>query len=151
MHLSFKSVCNKEHKRVICNMTSSSNSSQSTRPRVILPKALVLKDECSGKNYSSFLDFPRNYERTSGIFVPCLLVGPLCLSTRLLGCLVCVICNSQQFSFLYFQTLHKDCSHIENVRLLFCAHFMNMFPYLRGVEQGHYCIYTTFGVLTVAL
>ena len=44
MHLSFKSVCNKGHKRVICNTTSS--------------------------NYSSFLDFTRNYERTSGIFVP---------------------------------------------------------------------------------
>ena len=24
-----------------------------------------------GKNYSSFLDFTRNYERMSGIFVPC--------------------------------------------------------------------------------
>ena len=56
MHLSFKSTCNKEHKGVICNMTSSSNSSQ---------------DECFGKNYSSFLDFTCNYERTSGIFVPC--------------------------------------------------------------------------------
>ena len=31
---SFKSVCNKEHKGVICYMTSSSNSSQSTRPTV---------------------------------------------------------------------------------------------------------------------
>ena len=30
MHLSFKSVCNKEYKGVICNMTSLSNSSQST-------------------------------------------------------------------------------------------------------------------------
>ena len=61
MHLSFKSVCNKEHKEVICNITSSSNSFQSTRPtgRVL------------GKNYSSFLDFTSNYERTSGIFVPC--------------------------------------------------------------------------------
>ena len=51
MHLSFKSICNKEHKGVICNMTSSSNSSQSTRPtgRVL------------GKNYSSFLDFTRNF------------------------------------------------------------------------------------------
>ena len=28
IHLSFKSVCNKEHKGVICNMTHSSNSSQ---------------------------------------------------------------------------------------------------------------------------
>ena len=60
VHLSFKSVCNKEHKGVIWNLTSSSNSSQSTRPtwRVL------------GKNYLSFLDFTRNYERTSGIFVP---------------------------------------------------------------------------------
>ena len=45
MHLSFKSVCNIEHKGVTCNMTS----------RVILPKALVLQDKCFGKNYSSFL------------------------------------------------------------------------------------------------
>ena len=36
--------------------------------RVILSKALVL-DECFGKNYSPFLDFTRNYERRSGIFV----------------------------------------------------------------------------------
>ena len=40
-------------------MTSSSN----------LPKALVLQDACYGKNFSSFLDFTRNYEQTSGIFV----------------------------------------------------------------------------------
>ena len=30
MHLSFKSVCNKEHKGVICNMTSLSYSYQRT-------------------------------------------------------------------------------------------------------------------------
>ena len=60
MHLSFKSVCNKEHKGVICNMTSSRNSSHGTPPtgRVL------------GKNYSSFLDFTRNYERTSGFLSP---------------------------------------------------------------------------------
>ena len=46
-------------------MTSLNNSSQSTYPT----------DECFGKNYSSFLDFIRNYERMSGIFVPCGLVG----------------------------------------------------------------------------
>ena len=40
-------------------------------PRVILPKALVLQDECFGKNYSSFLDFTCNYVPMSGIFVPC--------------------------------------------------------------------------------
>ena len=60
MHLSFKSVCNKENKGLICYMTSSSNSFQS----------IVLQDECFGKNYLSFLDFTRNYERASGIFVP---------------------------------------------------------------------------------
>ena len=44
VHLSFKSVCNKEHKGVICNMTSSSNSSKSTRPvgQVLLEELLVL-------------------------------------------------------------------------------------------------------------
>ena len=41
-------------------------------PQVIHPKALVLQDECFGKNYSSFLDFTRNYEPTSGIFVLCI-------------------------------------------------------------------------------
>ena len=44
MHLSFKSVCNKENKGVICYMTSSSNSSQSTRPtgRVLWKELIVL-------------------------------------------------------------------------------------------------------------
>ena len=56
MHLSFKSVCNKEHKGVICNMTSTSYSSQSTHP-------------------TGLLDFTRNYERRSGIFVPCAIFG----------------------------------------------------------------------------
>ena len=64
MHLSFKSVYNKEHKGVICNMTSLSYSFKRT------PSALLLQDECFGKKYSSFLDFTRNYKWTSGIFVP---------------------------------------------------------------------------------
>ena len=44
MHLSFKSVCNKEYKGVICNMTSSSNSFKSTRPvrQVLWKEVLVL-------------------------------------------------------------------------------------------------------------
>ena len=44
MHLSFKSVCNKEHKGVICNMTSSRNSSQSTHPAgpVLWEELLIL-------------------------------------------------------------------------------------------------------------
>ena len=49
MHLSFKSVCNKEHKGVICNMTSLSNSSQSTCPAglVLRENLLVLSRFCS--------------------------------------------------------------------------------------------------------
>ena len=44
IYMSFKSLCNKEHKGVICNMTSSSNSSQSTRPvgRVLWEELLFL-------------------------------------------------------------------------------------------------------------
>ena len=44
MHLSFKMVCNKEDKGVICNKTFSSNSSQSTCPvgPVLWEELLVL-------------------------------------------------------------------------------------------------------------
>ena len=60
MHLSFRSICIKEHKGVIRNKIALSNSSQSTHPtgRVL------------GKNYSSFLDFTRISKRTSGILAP---------------------------------------------------------------------------------
>ena len=60
MHMSFKSVCNKELKGVISNTTSSSNSSQRTRPvgRVFGEELLFLSR------------FTCNYEQTSGIFVP---------------------------------------------------------------------------------
>ena len=46
------------------------------------------------------------------------------------------LCNLklQQFSFLYIQTLHNDCSHIEDVHLLFCAHFIFFFTFLTGVD-----------------
>ena len=43
-------------------------------------------------------------------------------SEMLRGCLVFVICNSSSFYlFIYIQTMHYDCSHIEDVHLLFCA------------------------------
>ena len=45
------------------------------------------------------------------------------------GCLVCVICN---FSFVFIQTLHNDCWHIEDVHLLFCLHFVIFFLILEG-------------------
>ena len=62
----------------------------------------------------------------------------VCLSSTLLGCLVCVICNSQQFSFLYVQTLPNDCSYIEDVHLLLCAHLINIFSFFTGVELRHF-------------
>ena len=31
---------------------------------------------------------------------------------------------TQTVSFFYIQTLHNDSSHIEDVHLLFCTHFM---------------------------
>ena len=81
MHLPFKSVCNKEHKGVISNITSSSNSFQSNSPQVILSKAIILQDECFGKNNSSLLDFTCNYRRTSGILSPALGGWLWCAST----------------------------------------------------------------------
>ena len=43
------------------------------------------------------------------------------------------LCNLklQEYSILYIQTLHNDCSHIEDVHLLFCARFIIFFT---GVE-----------------
>ena len=50
------------------------------------------------------------------------------------------LCNLklQQYSILYIQTLHNDCSHIEDVHLLFCAHLINIFLFLTGVELRHF-------------
>ena len=45
-------------------------------------------------------------------------------SKMLRGGLVCAI---QKFSFLFIQFLHNDCSHIEDVHLLFCAHFTTFY------------------------
>ena len=55
----------------------------------------------------------------------------------------------QQFSFLYIQTLHNDCSHIKDVHLLFCAHLI-IFDYIFwSVEFRHVYVYISFGVLTL--
>ena len=46
------------------------------------------------------------------------------------------LCNlyCQHFPFLHIQTLHIDCSHIEDVQLPFSAHLIDIFSLLRGVE-----------------
>ena len=46
------------------------------------------------------------------------------------------LCNLelQKFSFLFIQTLHNDCSLIEDVHPLFCENFTTFFFILRGVE-----------------
>ena len=56
-----------------------------------------------------------------------------------------MVSGFQKFSFLYIHILHKDCSHIEDVYLLFCGH-LNIFW---NVELGHLYVYTTFAVLTL--
>ena len=51
------------------------------------------------------------------------------------------LCNLklQQYSILYIQTLHNDCSHIEDVHLLFCARFIFFFfTFWTGVELRHF-------------
>ena len=50
------------------------------------------------------------------------------------------LCNLllQNFLFFYIQTLPNDCSHIEDVHLLFCARFIIFFSFLRGVELRHF-------------
>ena len=44
-----------------------------------------------------------------------------------------------KLSFLFIKTLPNDCSHIEDVHLLFCARFIFFFfSFLRGVELRHF-------------
>ena len=78
--------------------------------------------------YYSYLSSNVSYTRPIplGAFVTCLwhFLFP---SEMLSGWLVCVICNSNEFSFLNIQTLHNAYSYIEHVHLLFCAHFINIF------------------------
>ena len=72
-----------------------------------------------------------------------LVLGPLHVSVRPSICWsvrnifwVPSLCNLylQKFSFLIIQTLYNDCSHIEDVHLIFCEHFMNIFSFLQGDE-----------------
>ena len=53
------------------------------------------------------------------------------------------LCNQllQQFSFHYIQTLHNDCSYIEDVHLLFCIHLMLFFFHFWGLELRHLFLY----------
>ena len=46
------------------------------------------------------------------------------------------LCNLQlhQYSFLYIQTCHDEFSHIEDVHLPFCAHFIYSFLFLMDVD-----------------
>ena len=45
---------------------------------------------------------------------------------------LCNLCNFESFCS-FIQTLYNDCSNIEDVHLLFWAHFRNIFSFLRGV------------------
>ena len=48
------------------------------------------------------------------------------------------ICNCNGYSFLYIQTLHNDCSRIEDVHHLFCDFFLFFISFLMGVELRHF-------------
>ena len=67
-------------------------------------------------------------------------------------CLVCVICNSNNFHSLNIQTLHNDCSYIEHVHLIFWAHFINIFFIFKAVEHCFHlkCLGGVCFVLSVA-
>ena len=57
------------------------------------------------------------------------------------------LCNLylQQFSFLYIQTLSNDCSYIEDVHLLFFAHLINIFSFLRVLNLRHFFLLKCIG------
>ena len=61
---------------------------------------------------------------------------PMSMHNRCFGnaneCLVCVICSSIH-SFIFRLGIYNDCSHIEDVYILFYAHFTILFHF-RGLE-----------------
>ena len=61
------------------------------------------------------------------------------------------LCNLflQQYSLHYLQTLHNDCSHIEDMHLPFSAHLINMFAFLTGVELRQFLLPSCLGVLSL--
>ena len=63
------------------------------------------------------------------------------------------LCNLylQQYSLFYIQTLHDDCSHIEDVHLPFCAHLINIFLILTGVELRHFFLPRCLGAAVVCV
>ena len=63
-------------------------------------------------------------------------IYPKCLK----GCLVCVICNSYSFHSFIFKFVRYDCSHIEHVYPIFCAHLVIFW----SVELRQYYVYTIF-------
>ena len=68
--------------------------------------------------------YPRRFSknRSSSGYIPS--VNPSVCPFASFG--VPSLCNLllQKFSFLFIQTLQNDCSYIEDVHLLFCAHFI---------------------------
>ena len=66
--------------------------------------------------------------------------------------LVFGLCNmSNSFRSFIKLTLDNDCSHIENVHLLFCAHLINIFSFLTGVEHRDGTESLTFNTIITKL
>ena len=61
----------------------------------------------------------------------------------------CLVVSPTVFITLY-SILHDDCSHIEDVHLPFCAHLINIFLFLTGVEHRHFflprCLWVAYFV-----
>ena len=83
-----------------------------------------------------------NPTRTLQIPFSIIVVGSLCPSicpsATLLGCLVCVICNSERFHSFIFKLCIMFIHTLKMCTFFFCAHFMNIFSYLRCVELRHF-------------
>ena len=75
------------------------------------------------------------------------------LSVRLKHFRVPSLCNLylQKFSFFFIQTLPNDCSHIEDVHLLFCAGFINFLSFLGVLNLDNFSIPMLWGCLVCVI
>ena len=120
-------ICNSIRGRLVC-VICNSNSIHSLILKFCLMIVCILK-MCTFYFCARFIIF--------FIFLTGFELRHFFSSVLLRWCLVCVNCDSNGIRFFYIQTLHNDFSHIENVHLPFCAHLINIFPFLTGVELPH--------------
>ena len=93
---------------------------------------LFSADMCRHTEYNKSVFYQRRFSesRSSSGSTPSVRLS-VCLSATLLGCLVCVICNSNRFHSFIFKLCLMVVHTLKMCTSPFCAHLINIFSFLR--------------------